>query len=239
MKLRKTLVTLLFLAVCGSFITSACLAASLDITNIKKDGQTLTLTAVIDGGGNALKSGGFVLTFPSDRLEFTGSKDINGVIIKSAAQGNSVNAGYMVAGGEVNRLNIDFNFLITGTAPYIIAAGKDSLTDDLAGSATTRPGIYGNPTPDKPVVWSVPDTFANLFMYIPDLAKITDAKLSVGGSDVLAEVIAVSSWYIDPVMDVAYLVLPGVTVPAGSYPVTLLVQYDERTELSSTDVIVK
>lgn len=239
MKLRMTFKTMLFMVALTGLAASWCMAATLDITDLRVTGQTLTLKTVIDGGQASLKAGGFVLTFPADRLEFTGTADIDGVILQTAVQGCSLNAGYMVATGALKRMEILFNFHVTGPAPYIIAANSEELKDDLAGNAGIRPGIHGTPSPDEPVMWSVPDNKADLFFYVPDLTGITALNLFAGSQDILPGLLGLSDWYVDPVRDIAYLVLPGLQLPSGQYPLRLVVGYGDRTEQITADVIVK
>ena len=239
MKLRMTFKTMLFMVALTGLTASWCMAAALDITDLRVTGQTLTLKTVIDGGQTTLKAGGFVLTFPADRLEFIGTTEIDGVVLQTAAQGCSLNAGYMVATGSLKRMEILFNFHITGPAPYIIAANRQELKDDLAGAAGIRPGIHGTPSPDNPVMWSVPDSKANLFFYIPNLTGITAIELSAGSQDILPGLLGISDWYVDPVRDIAYLVLPGLELPSGQYPLRLVVGYGDKTEQITADVVAR
>jgi len=236
MKLRKTVYLCFLVAMWASFSAAICFATSLDVTDIRTAGNMLYLNAVVSGKDN-LKAGGFSMTFPADRLIFVKTETSDRVIAQSSVQGAMITTGYMVTAGNIKRLEINFSFRITGNAPYMIAANSSTFRDDLYGADGGRPGIYGSA--EDPVIWSNPGQVANLFLYIPHLSRITDVSLRAGGQDVLGSLIAVSSWYVDPVMDVAYLVLPGIGMPAGSYPVSLAVTYGESTEFSATNVVVK
>ncbi len=238
MKIERVFCAFFILLAWGSFSAATCFSAvSFDVTNITAASQTLTLKVIISGDNN-LSAGGFALTFPADRLVFAGASDIEGVVLETNVSGSTLTAGYMVTGPAVNRLEFKFDFNINGQGPYIIAPNSAAFRDDLAGCNGSRPGIFSTSGVSSPVMWSVPDSTANLFLYIPRLSEITDIKLRVGGQDVLYGVAALSAWFVDPVMDVAYLVMPGIDLPAGSYPLILEVTYGEHSETVTTDVVV-
>ena len=239
MKLSKIQYFVFLLVALGVLPAATCFSAvSFDVTNITVDNQVLTLKAVISGASD-LKAGGFALTFPADRLSFVNAEAPDGVILQANAQGTTLTAGYMITSGGLKCLDMKFHFRMIGSPPYMVAANSAAFRDDLSGCNGSRPGLYVNAVSDAPVVWNSPDSVANLFVYIPRLSEITDISLETGGKDVLETVLAFSAWYVDPVMDVAYLVLPGVEVPVGSYPVTLQVTYGESSALAATDVVVR
>ncbi len=233
----ETGMTILGLITAVVMSAASCLGAVLDITDVDVDGNRLVMRAVIDGGTKNLSAGGMKVTFPADRLAFSGVTGPDGMVVNAAAAGSEVRLGYMVTSANIKRAVLEFGFRITGPEPYLFGVAPGSLDADLEGITAVRPAMWGEPS--GPVMWSVPDSSANLFMYLPRLDDIREASLTINGQDVLAGVVALSQWFVDPVRNEGWLVMPGVDVPRGSYTLRLMVGYSEKTEQITTDITVR
>jgi hypothetical protein len=218
---------------------SLCQAAFVDVTGLILDGNVLTVKAVMERVGSPIMAAGFRLTFPADRLQYLEVEDVAGAIIQARAAGCTLRVGYSATGPGSSRIVLPIRFRVTGQGPYMVAVNQGSLTDDLAGDSAGRPGWLKISGLETPALWSIPDSCGNLFLAVPRASRITDVALELDGQDILEGLIILSSFYYDQIQDVAYLILPGLDLPDGTYSLNGRVSYDDATSPLSVDVQVR
>jgi hypothetical protein len=218
---------------------SLCHAAFVDVTGLTVDGNVLTVRAVIEKEGTPIMAAGFRLTFPADRLQYLEVEEVAGAMIQAGAAGCSLRVGYSATGAGGNRIVLPIRFRVTGQGPYLVAVNQESLTDDLAGGSAGRPGSLGISGLETPALWSISDSSGNLFLAVPRASQITGVALELDGQDILEGLIILSSFYYDQIQDVAYLVLPGLDLPDGTYSLSGHVSYGDATTPLSVDVQVR
>ena len=222
-----------------------CQASVLDLTNLtlNENGSVLTVKAMMDGGTSNIRSGGFKVTFPADRLQFTGVNcNVPGAMVDAKAEGCTLTVGYAAMSNPVAHVEFSLQFNVTGTGPYLVAANPGSLTGDISGAEVSRPGIEGTGIVKltQPALWSVPDADANLFWVIPEVNEVTAVSLELNGENIIPTILNLSCWYWDQISNngVFYLVLPGIgDLSSGAYPLSCYVTYgNKNTVQTATDV---
>jgi len=214
-------------------------AAHVDVTDLELEGGILTVNAVLDGESGVLMAAGFEITFPADRLQFLEAGSVGGVLLQALAEGCTLRLGMTVTGEGKRRIVVPLHFRVTGAGPYLAAVDPASLTDDLAGAPGGRPGIQGTAGLETPACWSVADRTANLFLIIPRVSQVSSLVLEFGGTDILPALLTVSPWYFDQIQDLAFLVLPGIALQDGVYPLKGMTGYPEGTTPLAAEVEVR
>ena len=218
-------------------------SVGLDLSSYPGTEASLVARITIVGDpGHKIHAAGLKLIYPADRVRFTHMDEIKGVVLKHGeSKGKGIlTVGLMdVTGRERIELILHFSTLRSGSdtcIPMVIT--QEGLENDIKGATISPVRAYCLERPAEVDAWSNPDESANLFLIIPNLKAIKGASIFYGQTDITAAMVMAGSYFYDPLKDILYYILPGITIPPGQYPLTINWDYGRGQKSKNVTVVV-
>ena len=197
---------------------------------------------IVGDPGHKIHAAGLKLIYPADRVTFTHMDEIEGVVLN---HGESSGKGILtlglvdVTGRDRIELILHFSMLKSGSdtcIPMVIT--QEGLENDIKGASISPVRAYCLERPAEGDVWSNPDESANLFLVIPNLKAIKGVSIFYDETDITAAMMMAGSYFYDPLKDILYYILPGITIPPGQYPLTINWDYGQGQKSKNVTVVV-